>query len=202
MRRIVDPPTQTPNEDGTVPPPPSSESLPAGIPVLRLFSQPVGLEQMLQHALSLTEYSTFSAVMRAKAAEVAKRKAWERSAVERRERADAIRESLESPSAEELKAAWSDLRSRTIALVRPATDGEDDAANLPPDLREVIQRTDDRFAELSELGALRDWDDDQKTELFLLLAGPFLRLLSFTPSAARTVNEDLPKLQALIAAGE
>ena len=50
---------------------------------------------MLEHALSMGEYSTFSKVMRVKATEVAKRRAWERAAAERRQRAQSIQVSFQ-----------------------------------------------------------------------------------------------------------
>ena len=167
-----------------------------------LFNQPVGLEQMLEHALSLTEYKTFSKVMRAKAQEMAARRAWEQKAEERRQRSNAIRERLSSPSAEDLRESWVELRQRTLALVlRPTgADGDEEDA-LPADLGALLRSEDEKFAELSAIETPPP-DGEKKRELFQLLASPFLRVLGFLPTAASALNEKLPKLKEVIDAGQ
>jgi hypothetical protein len=182
LQKVAEPPTVTPAADGTVP----ETALPS-VPLM-MFSQPVGLEQMLEHAMSLTEYPTFSKVMRAKAQEVAKRRAWTERAEERRSRSEAILASLDSPGPEELKAAWAQLRSRTLALIMPGEGLEDEAGSsdeegMPPELREMMRADDEKFAVLSAQDSPPQ-DDGQKSDLFGLLASPFLRFLAFMPNAA------------------
>eukprot|EP01052_Picozoa_sp_SAG31_P041378 SAG31_NODE_6258_length_2099_cov_4.347500_3_plen_230_part_00 len=72
---------------------------------LMLFSQPIGLEQILQHTMSLTEYSTFSALMRMKAQEVQAQRVWQNSEAGRHARAEHIRGRLAAPTTEDLSAA-------------------------------------------------------------------------------------------------
>ena len=174
--------------DGTIP----EASLPSA-PLL-LFSQPVGLEQMLQHAMSLTEYTTFSTVMRTKAEEVAKRRAWAERAEARRSRSEAIHASLESPecTTEGLTAAWGHLRSRTLSLAMPGEDLEDGeeslssvmtAEGMPPEVIEMMRIEDERYAAMCALDSPPQ-DDEAKSELLQLLAAPFLRLLGFLPNSA------------------
>ena len=43
---------------------------------LMLFSQPLALEEMIEQALTLSQYETFSSIMRLKAKQVAMRRAW------------------------------------------------------------------------------------------------------------------------------
>jgi len=202
IKKISEPPSMTQAADGTVP----VASLPSA-PLL-LFSQPVGLEQMLQHAMSLTEYTTFSTVMRTKAEEVAKRRAWAERAETRRSRSEAIRTNLESPeyTTEGLTAAWGHLRSRTLSLVMPGEDLEDRDQNvvttegMPPELIEMIRIEDERFAAMCALLSPPQ-GDEAKSELLQLLAAPFLRLLGILPNSASRINEKLPKLQELIMSG-
>ena len=188
IKNISEPPSMTQAADGTIP----EASLPSA-PLL-LFSQPVGLEQMLQHAMSLTEYTTFSTVMRTKAEEVAKRRAWAERAEARRSRSEAIHASLESPecTTEGLTAAWGHLRSRTLSLAMPGEDLEDGeeslssvmtAEGMPPEVIEMMRIEDERYAAMCALDSPPQ-DDKAKSELLQLLAAPFLRLLGFLPNSA------------------
>ena len=140
--------------------------------------------------------------MRAKAQEMAARRAWEQKAEERRQRSNAIRERLSSPSAEDLRESWVELRQRTLALVlRPTgADGDEEDA-LPADLGALLQSEDEKFAELSAIETPPP-DGEKKRELFQLLASPFLRVLGFLPTAASALNEKLPKLKEVIDAGQ
>ena len=153
----------------------------------------VGSEQMLQHAMSLTEYTTFSTVMRTKAEEVAKRRAWAERAEARRSRSEAIRATLDSPecTTEGLTAAWGHLRSRTLSLAMPGEDLEDGeeslssvvtAEGMPPEFIEMMRIEDERYSAMCTLDSPPQ-DDKAKSELLQLLAAPFLRILGFLPNS-------------------
>ena len=54
---------------------------------------------------------------------------------------------------------------------------------MPPEFVDMMQAEDERFATISALDTPPQ-DDKAKSELFSLLAAPFLRLLGFLPNAA------------------
>ena len=82
---------------------------------LLLFSQPIALTELLEQALTLGEYTTFSRVMRLKARQVALRRQYLSAAAERADARRERREQLSTPGAAEaagVRELWSELNRR------------------------------------------------------------------------------------------
>merc|ERR1711871_1079663 len=72
---------------------------------------------------------------------------------------------------------------------------------MPAEFIDMMRAEDERYATMSALD-IPPQDEDAESELFSLLAAPFLRLLGFLPNAASMINEKLPKLQELVMTGQ
>jgi hypothetical protein len=171
---------------------------------LTLFSQPVLLDDLISQALSLSEYPTFSSIMRKKAREVASRRRWLDAAGSRQAASVARRReltSLSAPSSPEaaLSRVWADIGQRLLALA-PSGGEEGECASLG---RSAAAQSAEELRLLAKFGALGSEPPasaHDKRELFQLLGAPLSRLVMLYPSMSATVTAALRKMQSTIAA--
>lgn len=117
----------------------------AAMPLL-LFAQPIGAKEMMEQALTLAEYPTFSGLMRKKARQVANRRRFIDGAQARAD-ARAVRARLlgapDADATERVRELWKELHHRVCDSI---------AHSLPPPLQEMMEA--EHGAELEALDGL------------------------------------------------
>ena len=170
-----------------------------------LFAQPMALDDMLQHALTIGEYATFSSLMRRKATQLAQRRQWlERADARRhaaeRQRADIVVVAAEvvagGVSGDGLRHIWDALGKRIRDLSPTAeadcTDGGDGGGG-------AAQRAERRlFAKYVALGDAPPTEAHEKAELYSVLGVPFSRLAMLVPQSTVEVMAQLRVVQRAI----
>lgn len=174
---------------------------------LMLFSQPISLEDILKHTLSLCEYTTFSILMRMKARQVAARRAW-LGGQDARNFAAAFRaQRLEAPSGEDLRSSglWSELRQRIEALSGgpPSGEAEEIFGGLAEYRARAFAQEDGFYNRLADMGEAIP-DEGERRTLFSVLAGPLLRIAMFAmvPEVEQGISAAFTSLREAVERGE
>jgi uncharacterized membrane protein YgcG len=176
---------------------------------LMLFNQPVALEEMIEHALSLTQYETFSSIMRMKANQRRLRREWLTAKPARQHdgtrhlaeiaafvRADGdadARADGGARSAARLDALWAALGMRILALAPSGAELMLGAAAAGSDAELSL------LHKFCALGDAPPTNADEKRKLFNLLGSPLSRLAMLAPPSALAVMGAMKALQQRIA---
>ena len=169
---------------------------------LMMFAQPMSLEDLIEQALTLTQYETFSSIMRMKAKQLSMRRQWLASFDERKRVAtDRLSElggwsmSGEAEAGERLSQLWASLGTRILSL----------APGHPHEGMLAMSAASQSGAEVELLhkfvaaGDAPPADANEKRELFHLLGAPLSRVAMLAPHASVDVMMALRGVQERIA---
>ena len=169
----------------------------APAPPLILFSLPVGLKEMMDRAISLAEYTTFSSLMRLMVRQVRMRRAYLEGSEARREARDARQPPLRTADESTVRTLWAELSQRLDAHLEPT---------MPPPLLALLRQEAEADVPLLN-GCLRRGDappadEEQKAELFRLCAAALSRCGRVaTPQHTVVIMAELGRLREAVLAG-